>query len=89
MQHSGELLPTPVLCYMGTNIHLLGRPTVPRNISAIMAEIWGQMKPQHIASDAVMMILEAKAKLLQCVCTVWALHEPAGKLTQDHLPTVC
>ena len=50
----------PILRYMGTDIFLQGKPTAPRNISAIRAEIWGQMKPQCLAPNAAMMVLEAK-----------------------------
>ena len=39
--HSGELLPTLVLRYMGTDILREGRPTTLRNISPIQMGIWG------------------------------------------------
>ena len=48
---------------MGTNIFLLGKPMAPCNISAIKAEIWGQMKLQRTVPDAAMMVLKAKIPL--------------------------
>ena len=45
--------------HMGTKMSLQGKPIAPRNILAIKAEISRHMKPQHLAPDAAMMVLEA------------------------------
>ena len=60
LRHSAELQSSPVLWYMATDIFLQGKPTAPRNISAIRVDIWGQMKPQQLAPHAAMMVVEAK-----------------------------
>ena len=77
LQHPRELPPAPVLRYMGTDIFLQGKPMAPQNISAIKAEIWQQMKPQHMAPDAAMMVLEAKV-MPRPACTAASVYRPTA-----------
>ena len=61
-----EIPPSQFLRYMGTDIHLQGTPTAPRNLPEVRAAIWKQLRPQQLSPDAAMMVLMAKlpSKLL-------------------------
>ena len=58
--HGAPAVPSPSVRGYRRTFFLQGKPSAPRNISAVRAEICGQMKPQRLAPDAAMMVLEAK-----------------------------
>ena len=58
--HSKELQPSLVLRYMVTDIFVQRKPLAPCNILAIETEFWGEMSPQRLAPDVIMMLMEAK-----------------------------
>ena len=52
-----EIPPSPVLKYMGTDIHLRGTPTAPPCLPEDRAAIWKPLRAQGLSQNAAMMVL--------------------------------
>ena len=63
---------------MGTDIHLQGTPTAPRNLPEVRAAIWNQLRCQRLSPDAAMMVLMARlpSKLLPLA----SVYRPTAQL---------